>query len=324
MRHVILGGCGFTGRHLAERLGRMGERVLLVDLPEVAAQAPVGADLFAADLRDAAAVARIPLDPADVVHHHAARQFHGTVPWRGRDAWFAEVNVAGTRHVLQHMERRGCRRMVCFSTDMVYGLPTRLPVPVDHPQRPLGPYGRSKREMEKLCRRFRERSFNITIFRPRLIVGPGRLGILAKLFGLIRRNLPVPLIGKGVNQYQMVSVFDCVSAIEAALANSIPNREYNLGSLEPPLVKDLLRSLIDQVGSRSILLPTPGPLVKAVLATLDGIGIPLLYPEQFRIADVTCLVDTSATVAELGWRPRYDDRDMLLAAYREATDGRAG
>ncbi len=32
-------------------------------------------------------------------------------------------------------------------------------------------------------------------FPPRLIIGPGRLGILEKLFKLINYNLPVPMIG---------------------------------------------------------------------------------------------------------------------------------
>lgn len=321
MPHVILGGGGFTGRVLAEHLAGRGQAVLVVDHPDRPFQLPAGVARLAADLADPAQVARIPLSPADTVHHLAARQFHGAVPRHGRDAWFAAVNVAGTAHVLEHMERRLCRRMVYFSTDMVYGVPQRLPVPPDHPLCPLGPYGASKLAAEDLCRSARGRGFAITIFRPRMIVGPGRLGVLARLFTLIRRHLPVPLIGPGTNQYQMVSVFDCVAAVEAALAAGLPNGDYNLGSADPPPVRDLLAGIIRRAGSRSRLLPTPAEPLKAVLAALDGAGLTVLHPEQFRIADLDYLVDTLPTTRDLGWIPRHDDRDMLSAAYQEFCGG---
>jgi dTDP-glucose 4,6-dehydratase len=57
---------------------------------------------------------------------------------------------------------------------------------------------------------------NISMFRPRLIIGPGRLGILEKLFKLIDMNLPVPMIGSGKNPYQFISVFDCAEACAPA------------------------------------------------------------------------------------------------------------
>jgi dTDP-glucose 4,6-dehydratase len=157
---------------------------------------------------------------------------------------------------------------------------------------------------------------SITIMRPRLIVGPGRLGILEKLFALIRRGLPVPLIGSGNNRYQMVSVHDCVSAAVLAVKAGIPNREFNLGSEDPPRVKDLLGDLIKRVGSRSFLLATPAPAVKATLSLLDKLGLTLLYPDQFAIADAEYIVDISETRDVLGWAPQYRDPDMLAEAYR--------
>ncbi len=245
-------------------------------------------------------MANIPLGPDDVVHHLAARQFHGVVPRRGRGDWFAAVNVVGTRHLLERMVRTGCRRLIYFSSDMVYGFPDRVPVPTDHPRRPLGPYGASKRDAEDLCADYRRRGLSVTIFRPRLIVGPGRLGVLAKLFGLILRGWPVPLIGSGRNSYQMISVFDCVTAIEAALACGVPDMAFNLGSRNPPTVRELLEQVIASAGSRSWLLPVPGGPLKATLAALDATGLPLLYPEQFLIADVNYLVDIGSTVSDLG------------------------
>ncbi len=42
---------------------------------------------------------------------------------------------------------------------------------------------------------------------------------------------------------------------------------------------------------------------------------------NYLIADEDCLLDTTKAKRELGWRPRFDDTDMLLAAYREYRAG---
>lgn len=318
MRHVIIGGCGFTGHHLRERLRQRGERVLVVDLPQPIADSRLPAEeTHIADLEDPAAVAAIPIEPDDVVHHLAARQFHGAVPRHDRYSWFAAVNVAGTKRLLERMVQADCRRLIFFSSDMVYGMPEGLPIPPDHLRQPLGPYGASKRQAEDLCVGYRRRGLQVTVFRPRLIVGPGRLGVLAKLFALIARGWPVPLIGDGRNHYQMISVFDCVSAVEAALDKGVPDGAFNLGSLDPPTVRELLERVIVKTGSRSRLVPTPAGAIKAVLSALDGAGLTLLHPEQFRIADINYLVDVEPTMTALSWRPQHDDADMLAAAYAE-------
>ncbi|MCB1756792.1 MAG: NAD(P)-dependent oxidoreductase, partial [Gammaproteobacteria bacterium] len=66
----------------------------------------------------------------------------------------------------------------------------------------------------------------------------------------------------------------------------------------------------------SFLLPTPAPLVKWTLAALDKIGAPIMDPEQYLIADETCVLDVSKAERELGWVPKDDDISMLVEAYR--------
>jgi dTDP-glucose 4,6-dehydratase len=60
----------------------------------------------------------------------------------------------------------------------------------------------------------------------------------------------------------------------------------------------------------------PAPLIKAALTTLDALGLPLMYPEQFRIADADILLDTSETRRVLGWEPNDEDTGSMIAAYR--------
>src|SRR5690349_6009145 len=100
MRHVITGGLGFTGKYLAEELVRRGEDVVVFDAAEPSSSLPKDVRFVAGDIRDAAAVARIGLKEGDIVHHLAARQFHGSVPYANRDGWFRDVNVEGTKVLL--------------------------------------------------------------------------------------------------------------------------------------------------------------------------------------------------------------------------------
>jgi dTDP-glucose 4,6-dehydratase len=206
---------------------------------------------------------------------------------------------------------------------MVYGHTFVSPQTEDYPTRPLGEYGLSKLAVEQVARKFRSEGMSISIFRPRLIIGPGRLGILEKLFKAVDRNLPVPMIGRGRNPYQFISVFDCASACIRAWESGFPNAEYNLGSDDPPSVRKLLKRLIKEAGSRSFLVPTPAPLVKLTLNFFDRINRPIMDPEQYLIADEECILDTTKAKRELGWHPRFDDTTMLLAAYREYRAGLA-
>ena len=187
----------------------------------------------------------------------------------------------------------------------------------DHPVAPLGEYGLSKLKTEELAAEWRKRGMSISMFRPRLIIGPGRLGILEKLFKLIDYNLPVPMIGSGKNPYQFISVFDCAEAARLAFKAGVPNEAYNLGSHNPPPVQEAARRPDPHAGSRSLLVPTPGWAVKRTLDLLDLLNLPIMDPEQYLIADEIACSTSSRPKRELGWVPQYRDEDMLIAAYKE-------
>lgn len=315
MKYIIFGGAGFVGRYLVRSLLAQGKNVVVCDMQELPESEFSRGRFIKTDVTRPDDLTAVPMTADDIIIHLAARQYHLAVPRAGREAFFFDVNFHGTENVLSTMEAKGCRRLIYFSTDMTYGKPEFLPVTVNHPQHPFGPYGASKKASEDICRQYRAKGFSITIFRPRMILGPGRLGILKKLFRLMEWNLPVPLIGNGENCYQMISVFDCVSAIERAIACGIPNDEYNLGSEQPPKVYDLLHDVIRNVGSHSPIIRTNGALVKACLRLSAKLGIELLYKEQYEIADENYIVDIEHTKQTLGWAPQYSDADMLAQAY---------
>ena len=94
-----------------------------------------------------------------------------------------------------------------------------------------------------------------------------------------------------------------------------PNENFNLGSINPPTVNELLGSLIKHANSKSILIPTPAFAVKWVLAALDKVNAPLMDPEQYLIADETCVLDCSKAKEIMDWEPVDGDLEMLIAAY---------
>ncbi|UQR61349.1 NAD(P)-dependent oxidoreductase [Bradyrhizobium sp. C-145] len=302
---------------MASALATRGEKVLVFDLDE-----PIptdhAVDFVRGDVRQEGDLAKLHLDRDDVVYHLAARQLRGPVPYRNRDEWFADVNVSGTRRVLEAMSAGSTHRIVFFSTDMTYGKPDHVPVHPTDRQRPLGPYGRSKVEAERLLvQARREFGLHASIFRPRLIAGSGRLGVLTKLFRLIRAGLPIPLIGAGKNRYQLVAVEDCVAAALAAVDAHCPLGPFNLGSDDPPIVKDLLGELIRRAGSKSILLPIPALVLQPALWLLDRAGMTLLYPEQFTVANIDYVLSTESVTECLGWKPLKNDTDIIFEAYTE-------
>lgn len=316
MKHIIFGGNGFVGRHTVQELVAAGEEVLVCDIDKSALPIYDKVRSLSVDITVPEQIAAVPMGPNDVVYNLAARMLHPIVLRRQRHEYFFAVDYQGGVNIIEAMERAGCNQLIQFSTDMVYGpMVTAPPAPTDHPRNPIGEYSASKKALEDYCIARRARGLKVSIFRPRLINGPGRVGILGNLFKFIRLGLPVPMIGNGTNRYQMISVFDCASAAVCSARLGVVNGEFNLGSSEPPRVRDLLSELIRHAGSRSILVPFPAVVLKVTLRGLDRVNLPLLVPEQFEIADTDYVIDIEPTMRALNWKPRFTDAQMMLDAY---------
>ena len=315
-RWVLIGGAGFLGQKIANILIKNKipkNKIVIADKQKFIVKTSPQVIHKMCDISKNI----IPkLNKDDIVIHLAARQYHNKIPFLKQLNWFREVNVIGTNFLINACIKYNVKGLIFFSSDMVYGIPSSIPIKPNHIRKPLGPYGKSKLEAENLCIKSREKGLNTTILRPRLIMGPGRLGVMKKLFEAIAKNKPVPLIGNGLNYYQMVSVEDCANAAILAVKKEFPNIELNLGSLPGTNVKMLLKKVIEEVKSKSILLPLPAILVKSALKLLDNIGYTILHPEQYKIANKNYIVDISDTYSRLGWKPKYTDKDMIIDAYK--------
>ncbi|MEQ8400376.1 MAG: NAD(P)-dependent oxidoreductase [Roseitalea porphyridii] len=317
MKHVIFGGDGFVGRHLAQKLLADGEQVVIADIVKDNIDFYRDAEIVHCDVTRPEEVARVAMSADDMIYNLSAKMLSPLQVRAKRHDFFYPVNYDGTKNIIEAMDKAGANRLVHFTTDMIYGHTVTFPMTEEHPVAPLGEYGQSKLDTEHLAAEWRERGMSISLFRPRLIIGPGRLGILEKLFKLVDYNLPVPMIGSGRNPYQFISVFDCAEAARLAWKAGVPNEAYNLGSVNPPPVRKLLGDLITHAGSKSFLIPTPGWAVKRTLDLFDLMNMPIMDPEQYLIADENCVLDVGKGERQLGWVPQYRDEDMLIAAYDE-------
>jgi dTDP-glucose 4,6-dehydratase len=319
-RFIVTGGSGFVGRFLIKKLSSLYAES---EIHNIDINPPVNLNFsnltnHIIDLTSLESLNSFQFSENDIVYHLASYIFTDKVPSKTkREEWFESLNVYGTQNLLCAMEENGAKNIAFVSTDMVYGSPGTNPITTNHPLNPNGPYGLSKVKAEKLIVDFSTRKdFRSVIFRPRMIVGPGRFGLLIKLFFLINNNLPVPLIGSGKNVYQFISVYDCVDALIEFHKQDHLTGIYNLGSIKPPSVLELIKFIIKEANSSSFIIPTWGKGSKAILSFLDTINLTLLYPEQFMIADQNYVLDIQELTEDLNIRPEFNDKDMLLDAYR--------
>ena len=321
-RFIITGGSGFVGQFLIRKLLSLypESHIHNLDIHHPTGLSFSNLSNHIIDLTDKQSLKSFKFSENDIVFHLAAYTYIFTekIPSKAkRERWFESLNVYGTQNLLATMEEDGAKNIAFLSSDMVYGSPTMTPVGINHPLNPNGPYGQSKIKAEKLISDFGAiKDYRSIIFRPRMIVGPGRFGLLNKLFFLIHNNLPVPLIGSGKNYFQFISVHDCIDALIQFHQQDHSSGIYHLGSVNPPTVIDLINFIIKETDSRSFIIPTWGKGSKAILNLLDTINLTLLYPEQFMVADRDYVLDIQELEDDLNIQPKYNDKDILLEAYK--------
>jgi UDP-glucose 4-epimerase len=135
MRILVTGGAGYVGSHAAKLLAGSGHDVVVVDNLAEGHRAAVGKlPLVTADLLDQATITEtLKKHRIEAVMHFAAFAYVG-VSVR-EPAKYYHNNVVGTLSLLDAMRAAGVGRIVFSSTCATYGVPERVPIAEDHPQR---------------------------------------------------------------------------------------------------------------------------------------------------------------------------------------------
>jgi UDP-arabinose 4-epimerase len=158
---LVTGGAGYIGSHTCKALKKAGYTPVTLDNMVYGHDWAVkwgplvkGDILNAADLDGVFAQYK----PSGVLHFAAFAYVGESVQ---NPAKYYHNNVTGTLSLLDAMRRHGCGHIVFSSTCATYGVPQSLPIPEDHPQHPINPYGWSKLMIEQILRDY-EHAYGVT------------------------------------------------------------------------------------------------------------------------------------------------------------------
>ena len=176
MKVVVTGGSGYFGSLLLEKLLASGNECINIDLNPIDIKAQ-NLTTIRCDIRDFSKLNRV-IDCADVIFHNVAQ-----VPLVKNAHEFDSVNRLGTENILKVAADKHVPNFVYTSSSAIYGVPAHNPVFEDDMPSPKEAYGLAKLQGEETCQKFHENfGINVSIIRPRTIMGPGRLGIFSILF----------------------------------------------------------------------------------------------------------------------------------------------
>ena len=136
---------------------------------------------------------------------------------------YYDVNVQGTKNVLQAMDNAGVKNIIFTSSVAIYGLNKTNP-DENHPEDPFNHYGKSKWQAEQVIREWYSNDPNgktINIIRPTVIFGERNRGNVYNLLKQISSG-KFMMIGKGQNKKSMAYVGNIVALIKNKLEKIEP------------------------------------------------------------------------------------------------------
>jgi UDP-glucose 4-epimerase len=326
---LITGGAGFIGSHSCLVLLEAGHNLVVLDnfdnsspeslkrVLELAGPSAAGRlRVVEGDIRSAADLERAfeaaPAgQPITAVVHFAGLKAVGESVREPLRYW--DVNLCGSRQLLEAMQAHGCRSLVFSSSCTVYGLPKQTPISESAAIQPINPYGHSKAAVERLLadlaaseagwRIARLRYFNPVGAHPSGRIGEDPRGIPNNLFPFVsqvavgRRDClevfggdwPTP-DGSGIRDY--IHVMDLAeghrAALDVLLAEPPQLLSLNLGSGQGHSVLEVVRAF-ELASGRSVPY--------TIVGRRDGDA-------------ASTVADPRLAATRLGWRTRRSLEEM--------------
>jgi len=311
---LVTGGAGYIGSHVVQQLGAAGERVVVLDnLGRGFRQAVTAGELIVGDVGDYALVSRLLAENAvETVMHFAA---HTIVPESVADPLkYYRNNTCATRSLLQACVEQGVKHFVFSSTAAVYGLPAEGYAEETSPTQPINAYGTSKLMSEWMLRD---------------VAAASPLRYVALRYFNVAGSDPTGRIGQATQGATLLTKVACEAMVGKRTHVSIFGSDYptpdGTGVRDYLHVVDLASAHLDALrylreGGRCVTLNVGyghGYSVREVLQMVESVaGQPLVIREEARRAgDPPYLVARAERIrAELGWHPRYDDLEAIVAS----------
>ncbi len=243
----------------------------------------------------------------DVVYHLAASISLSMGDW----SRIQEINVNGTRNVIEACRRTGVRRLIHFSS--IHALTQEpLDVPVDE-ARPLvdsrhyPPYDRSKADAERVVRQAIENGLNAVIIYPTAVFGP--YDFQPSYFGealmlIARRRLPALVTGG----FDWVDARDVVDGAILAAAKAPAGSRY-LISGDWVSMCDIAAIIAEITGAKTEKFVCPLWLAHIGAPFIEAFGYinhkrPLYTSVSLRALKSNRHISHERATRELGYQPR--------------------
>lgn len=309
---LVVGGAGYIGSHMVKMLVQSGHEVIILDnFSSGFRDAVHNGRLIEGDLADRALLEQLFTENSigAVLHFAALSQVGESVQ---EPALYYRNNVSNTMNLLDTMLAHGVRRFIFSSTAAIYGEPEKDQITEHHPQRPINPYGRSKRMVEEILqdydRAYGLRYVSLRYFNAAGADPEGELG---------ERHTPeshlIPLVLQAASgRRSKISVF----GDDYPTSDGTCIRDYiHVWDLCSAHLLALEHLLADGQSDAFNLGNGAGFSVQAVIDTarqVTGKAIPSVMQDR-RVGDPAVLVADSTRARELlGWKPLFDGLDTII------------
>jgi nucleoside-diphosphate-sugar epimerase len=314
MKILVTGGTGFTGKALVRRLLDDGHSVIALDYKEGLKTQELrewGAKVVIGSVTDPD-VLREHIPGVEVVHHLAAAFREMNVA----DSYYDEVNVEGTRVVLDAAHREGVKKFVYCSTCGVHGNCDDPPAAENAPIQPADYYQRTKYEAEPIVIEYYKKGLPATILRPAAIYGPGDPERFLMIFRRVASGL-FPMFGDGKTLYHPLYIDNLVDALVLSMdAGKGLGEAYLIADDEYVEIEDLVRRIARAMNTEVKIPHFPVLPVVALGHVVEKLCkpfgvVPPIFPRRVDWYRQNRAFDIRKATRDLGYVPRVPLDDGL-------------
>jgi len=314
MKILVTGGTGFTGKALVRRLLDDGHNVIALDYKEGLKTQELrewGAKVVIGSVTDPD-VLREHIPGVEVVHHLAAAFREMNVA----ESYYDEVNVEGTRVVLDAAHREGVKKFVYCSTCGVHGNCDDPPAAENAPIQPADYYQRTKYEAEPIVIEYYKKGLPATILRPAAIYGPGDPERFLMIFRRVARGL-FPMFGDGKTLYHPLYIDNLVDALVLSMdAGKGLGEVYLIADDEYVEIEDLVRRIARAMNTEVKIPHFPVLPVVALGHVVEKLCkpfgvVPPIFPRRVDWYRQNRAFDIRKATRDLGYVPRVPLDDGL-------------
>jgi len=315
MKILVTGGAGYIGSFMTKALLDRGDEVSIFDNLERGHIESVDkrAEFIKGDLRNRADLEILFLNSKfDAAIHFAGLIVVGES--EEKPDLYYQNNVVGSKNFFQAAVSANIKKFIFSSSAAVYGNPTIIPIPEDHPKNPTSNYGHNKLEVEGILSKLRIDNPNISFTALRYFNAAGdaidgtkgenhspETHIIPNIIRALLKGETFKLFGNDYKTKDGTCVRDYIHVLDLVQAhmNALDNMnnvsgefKYNVGTGNGYSNKEIIE-MVEKVSGKSVKTE----VVKRRLGDPDEL-----------------IADPTKIKTELGFSPNYSDLETIISS----------